>query len=65
MHDQLAAAAREAGLELTWSRRISYSRYALVAAETVRIIQPESHQAFLAASSTPTSHSPRTLKIQW
>jgi len=36
-------------LELTWSRRIFYSRCALVAAETVRVIQPESHQAFLAA----------------
>jgi predicted DsbA family dithiol-disulfide isomerase len=49
IYDQLAAAAREAGLQLIWSRRISYSRCALVAAETVRIIQPESHQAFLAA----------------
>jgi predicted DsbA family dithiol-disulfide isomerase len=49
MYEQLAEAAREAGLELTWSCRIPYSRSALVAAEMVRVTQPESHQAFLAA----------------
>jgi predicted DsbA family dithiol-disulfide isomerase len=48
-YEQLAAAAREAGLELTWSSRIPYSRSALAAAETVRITQPESHQVFIAA----------------
>jgi predicted DsbA family dithiol-disulfide isomerase len=49
MYEQLGAAAREAGLDLTWSHRIPYSRSALVAAETVRITQPQSHQAFTAA----------------
>jgi predicted DsbA family dithiol-disulfide isomerase len=49
MYEQLAAAAREAGLDLTWSRRIPCSRSALVAAETVRITEPQSHPAFIAA----------------
>jgi predicted DsbA family dithiol-disulfide isomerase len=49
MYEQLAAAAGEAGLELTWSSCVPYSRPALVAAETVRIVQNESYQAFLAA----------------
>ena len=49
MNEQLAAADRETGLELTWSCRIPYSRSALVAAEMVRVTQPGSHQAFLAA----------------
>jgi predicted DsbA family dithiol-disulfide isomerase len=48
MYERLAVAAREAGFELTWSRRIPYSRHALVAAEIVRITQPESHRAFIA-----------------
>jgi predicted DsbA family dithiol-disulfide isomerase len=49
MYEQLVAAAHKAGLPLTWSRYIPYSRSALAAAETVRITQPESHQAFITA----------------
>jgi predicted DsbA family dithiol-disulfide isomerase len=48
-YDRLAEEARAAGLHLAWSSRISYSRLALAAAETVRINQPGSHQAFSAA----------------
>jgi predicted DsbA family dithiol-disulfide isomerase len=49
MYEQLAQEAREAGLELNWSSRIPNSQFALAAAETVRINEPESHQAFNAA----------------
>src|SRR3954452_9517542 len=49
MYEQLAAAAGEAGLERTWSSRIPSPRPAMVAAETVRVIQSESYQSFLAA----------------
>jgi predicted DsbA family dithiol-disulfide isomerase len=49
MYERLAEEAREAGLELNWSPRIPYSRFALAAAETVRINEPESHPAFNAA----------------
>jgi predicted DsbA family dithiol-disulfide isomerase len=49
MYEQLAKEARDAGLDLNWSPRIPYSRFALAAAETVRINKPESHQAFNAA----------------
>jgi predicted DsbA family dithiol-disulfide isomerase len=49
VYEQLAEAAREAGLDLDWPARIPCSRPALAAAETVRTHQPESHQAFSAA----------------
>jgi predicted DsbA family dithiol-disulfide isomerase len=49
MYEQVAKEAREAGLDLNWSPRIPYSRFALASAETVRINKPESHQAFNAA----------------
>ena len=49
MYEHLAEQAREAGLELTWSPRIAYSRTALAAAEAVRVNEPQSHQAFNAA----------------
>jgi hypothetical protein len=65
MYEQLAAAAGEAGLELTWSSRVAYSRPALVAAERVRVIQNDRIRHSLPRSSTPTSHSPRTLKRPW
>jgi hypothetical protein len=48
-YDRLAEEARAAGLHLNWSSRIPYSRLALAAAETIRINQPGSHQAFSAA----------------
>ena len=48
-YEQLAQAAREAGLALHWAPRIPSSRYALAAAESVRIDQPEASQAFNAA----------------
>jgi hypothetical protein len=44
-----AEEARAAGMELNWSPRIPYSRFALAAAETVRINQPDYHEAFNAA----------------
>jgi predicted DsbA family dithiol-disulfide isomerase len=50
IYAHLAEQAREVGLELNWSLRIPYSRLALAAAETVRINQSESHQAFIAAT---------------
>ena len=49
MYEQLAQAAREAGLALRWAPRIPSSRYALAAAESVRLDQPEASQAFDAA----------------
>jgi predicted DsbA family dithiol-disulfide isomerase len=49
MYEQLDQAAREAGLALSWAPRIPSSRYALAAAESVRIEQPEASQAFNAA----------------
>lgn len=49
MYDNLASQAEEAGLELNWSPRIPYSRFALAAAEAVRTGRPESHQAFSEA----------------
>jgi predicted DsbA family dithiol-disulfide isomerase len=49
MYKQLADEADEAGLELHWSPRIPYSRFALAAAEAVRINEPEFHAAFNAA----------------
>ncbi|MGX7681744.1 DsbA family oxidoreductase [Jatrophihabitans sp. DSM 45814] len=49
MYELLAEQAREAALELHWSARIPYSRFALAAAEAVRITQPEYHPAFNAA----------------
>jgi predicted DsbA family dithiol-disulfide isomerase len=49
MYDYLAEEAGEAGLELNWSSRIPYSRFALAAAEAVRINEPENHPAFNAA----------------
>jgi predicted DsbA family dithiol-disulfide isomerase len=49
IYDRLAAEAVGAALELNWSPRIPYSRTALAAAETVRVTQPTSHQAFNAA----------------
>ena len=49
IYEQLAEAAHEAELELNWSRRLPFSRFALAAAERVRIHQPESHRAFTAA----------------
>lgn len=49
MYERLAEEAHDAGLELNWSARIPYSRFALAAAETVRINEPASHQAFNAA----------------
>lgn len=49
MYDDLVDEARAAGLELNWSPRIPYSRFALAAAEAVRINEPEYHPAFTAA----------------
>lgn len=49
MYDHLVEEAQEAGLELNWSPRIPYSRFALAAAEAVRINEPEHHPAFNAA----------------
>ena len=46
MYETLAEEARTAGLELNWSPRIPYSRFALAASETVRINEPELHHAF-------------------
>lgn len=48
-YDYLVEEAHEAGLELNWSERIPYSRFALTAAEAVRINEPEYHRAFNAA----------------
>jgi predicted DsbA family dithiol-disulfide isomerase len=49
IYEHLAEQADEAGLELHWSPRIPYSRFALTAAEAVRINQPDCHPAFNAA----------------
>jgi predicted DsbA family dithiol-disulfide isomerase len=49
MYDYLREEAEEAGLELVWSPRIPYSRFALAAAEAVRINEPEYQPAFNAA----------------
>ena len=50
LYEHLAAEGRDAGLPLNWSDRIPYSRFALAAAETVRAHDPDSHQAFSAAT---------------
>jgi predicted DsbA family dithiol-disulfide isomerase len=49
MYDYLVDEARAVGLELNWSPRIPYSRFALAAAQAVRINEPEAHPAFNAA----------------
>jgi predicted DsbA family dithiol-disulfide isomerase len=49
MYDHLVEEARAAGLELNWSPRIPYSRFALAAAQAVRINEPEYQPAFNAA----------------
>jgi predicted DsbA family dithiol-disulfide isomerase len=49
LYDYLVEEAHEAGLELNWSPRIPYSRFALAAAEAVRINEPEHQPAFNAA----------------
>ena len=49
MYDHLVDEARAAGLELNWSPRVPYSRFALTAAQAVRINEPEHHPAFNAA----------------
>ena len=49
MYDYLVEEARAAGLELNWSPRIPYSRFALAAAQAVRINEPEHQPAFNAA----------------
>ena len=49
MYDHLVEEARAAGLELNWSPRIPNSRFALAAAQAVRINEPEYHPAFNAA----------------
>jgi predicted DsbA family dithiol-disulfide isomerase len=49
MYDYLVEEASAAGLELNWSPRIPYSRFALAAAQAVRINEPEYNPAFNAA----------------
>jgi predicted DsbA family dithiol-disulfide isomerase len=49
MYDYLVEEARAAGLELNWSPRIPYSRFALAAAQAVRINEPDYDPAFNAA----------------
>jgi predicted DsbA family dithiol-disulfide isomerase len=49
IYDYLVEEARAAGLDLNWSPRIPYSRFALAAAQAVRINEPEHHPAFNAA----------------
>ena len=49
MYDHLVEEARATGLELNWSPRIPNSRFALAAAQAVRINEPEYHPAFNAA----------------
>jgi predicted DsbA family dithiol-disulfide isomerase len=49
MYDLLVEEARAAGLDLNWSPRIPSSRFALAAAQAVRINEPENQPAFNAA----------------
>jgi 2-hydroxychromene-2-carboxylate isomerase len=65
VYEQLAEAAREAGLDLDWPARIPCSRPALAAARRSAPTSPSRTRRSAPRSSAATSHSVGTSRTPW